>query len=110
MLATPEVSDNEGGVQGDNNDIAKSVTPRPTTRSQPPTNVKGVTGGWPPASAKSMPGCNDESENDKENDMAALGELNCNPLSVGSLVACQVPSRGRAVHGPQHCSQGLEHN
>jgi hypothetical protein len=62
---TPEVSDDEGGVHSDNEDSAKSVTLRPTTKSQPPASAENVIGGRPPASTRSTTGGNDESEGDK---------------------------------------------
>ena len=42
---TPEVSDYEGGVHGDDDDSAESVTLRPTAKSQPPASAENVTGG-----------------------------------------------------------------
>ncbi len=42
---TPEVSNDDCGVHGDNNDSAKSVTLRPTAKSQPLASAENVTGG-----------------------------------------------------------------
>jgi hypothetical protein len=85
----PEVSDDEGGVHGDDDDSAKSVTLRPTAKSQPPASVENVTSGQPLASTRSTTGGNDESEDDENYTMEALGNLTHDPLSVGSIFTRQ---------------------
>jgi hypothetical protein len=85
----PEVSDDEGGVHGDDDDSAESVTLQPTAKSQPPASAENVTGGQPPASTRSTTGGNDESEDDKNYTMEALGNLTRDPLLVGSIFTRQ---------------------
>ncbi len=74
-LSTPEVSNDEGGVREDNDSSAKSVTPQLNPKPQPLATAKGETGS------------DDESYDDNDNEMEALGSLNRNPHSVGLIFA-----------------------
>jgi hypothetical protein len=85
-LSTPEVSDDEGGVKEDDDSSAESVTPQLNSKPQPLASAKGETGS------------NDGSYDDDEDDMEALGSLNCNPHLVGSIFC--TPCSGQAVSGP----------
>jgi hypothetical protein len=72
-LSTAEVSNNEGGVEEDDNSSAKSITPQLKPKPQPLASAKGETGSY------------DGSYDNDDNDMEALGSLNCNPHSVGLI-------------------------
>jgi hypothetical protein len=72
---TPEVSNDEGGVEEDDNSSAESVTPQLNPTPQPLAIAKGETSS------------NDGSHDDNDDDMEALGSLNRDPHLVGSIFA-----------------------
>ncbi len=74
-ILMPEVSNDEGGVEEDNDSSAESVTPQLNPKPQPLAIAKGETGS------------NDGSYDNDDNDMEALGSLNCNPHLVGLIFA-----------------------
>ncbi len=70
-LLTPEVSDDGGGVEEDEKSSAESVTPQLNPKPQPLATAKGETGS------------NNGSYDDNDNEMEAIGSLNCDPRLVG---------------------------
>jgi hypothetical protein len=90
ILTRLEVSDDEGGAQGDDDDSPASVNPWPTQHSKLPTITQGETIGPPPAKARGTPSSHNDSEDgDEEYVMAILGDLNHDPRSVGTIFARQ---------------------
>ena len=91
----PEVSDDEGGAQWDDDNSANNaarVNQRSTQHGQLP-----VTTGPPPARARGTPSShNDSEDNDEEYIMAILGDLNHDPKSVDSIFVCQAEHERRA--------------
>jgi hypothetical protein len=74
-LLTPEVSNDEGGVEEDDDSRAESVTPQLNPKPQPLASTKGETGSY------------DGSYDNNDDDMEALGSLNRDPHLVGSIFA-----------------------
>jgi hypothetical protein len=74
-LSTPEVSNDEGSVEEDDNSSAESITPQLNPKPQPLASAKGETGSY------------DGSYDDDDDDTEALGSLNRDPHSVGSIFA-----------------------
>jgi hypothetical protein len=74
-LSTTEVSNDEGGVKEDDDSSAESLTPQLNPKPQPLAIAKGETGS------------NGRLYDNNNDDMEALGSLNCDPHLVGLIFA-----------------------